>query len=51
MRAMSSAVASRGTTLSGKYGMGEAEQMSQAPLSSGRSMPSHISFVPPLRPA
>jgi hypothetical protein len=43
-------VTSRGTLLSGKYGIGEAEQMSQAPSSSGRSMPSHISFVAPLRP-
>ena len=48
---MSARVISRGTTLCGKYGSGDAETIGQAPCSSGSSMPSHISLVAPLRPA
>ena len=48
---MSARLISRGTWLSGKYGSGEADTTSQPPSASGRSMPSHISLVAPLRPA
>jgi hypothetical protein len=36
--------------LAGEYGIGDGPTTSQLPAGSGSSMPSHMSFVEPLRP-
>ena len=49
-RSKSPSSISRGTCETGRYGIGDGAVISQLPLSSGKSTPSHISFVEPFRP-
>jgi hypothetical protein len=47
---MSTRLIARGIWFSGPYGIDEGAITGQFPSSSGSSIPSHMSFVEPLRP-